>query len=431
MKSITFAQGVSMYMGAVLGSGILVLPGYTAELAGPSSIFSWVLLSLLSMPLAYTFARLALQYHHYGGIATIVENAFGRTWGAIVGWFFFVWVAVGQAVVGLIGAQYLVKLFGISAEWGYVIAFPFLLIACLTNLSGMKVTGRAALFLSGLVLMLLVLTIVFSLVHLEKINFTPVFTNGLDGVGRACVLIFWAFFGWEAITHLVPEFKHPQRDVMRSTWISVVLIGLVYTALSFVTVGTHTYGGEYSAAPLSVLMNRTLGISAEAATVLVVCIVCVGTLNVFLASSSRLGYALAQEEKLPRWFGKLNEKGVPVRSTLFLFTSNTFVLCIGYLFHLGADVLIMPPTTLGIIVYVIATLASLKILWHDRTGRITALISAAACAAIAPFAKDFLLVPLAVAALCLLYQLRVRKRRATTLRARGTVSEQKPRHAGD
>jgi amino acid efflux transporter len=70
------------------------------------------------------------------------------------------------------------------------------------------------------------------------------------------VLIFWAFFGWESITHLVPEFRNPQRDVMRSTWASVFLIGIVYTLLSVVTIGTHTYGVEGMAAPLSVLMSK-------------------------------------------------------------------------------------------------------------------------------------------------------------------------------
>jgi amino acid efflux transporter len=95
-RTITFTQGIALYMGAVLGSGILILPGYTADVAGPASIISWVILSLLSIPIAYSFARLALKYEHYGGIATIVQHAFGTAWSAIVGWFFFVWVATGQ-----------------------------------------------------------------------------------------------------------------------------------------------------------------------------------------------------------------------------------------------------------------------------------------------------------------------------------------------
>ena len=64
-----------MYIGAVLGSGILILPGFTAQAAGPSSILAWLLLSLVSVPIAYTFARLSLVYRHYGGMSTIVSHA--------------------------------------------------------------------------------------------------------------------------------------------------------------------------------------------------------------------------------------------------------------------------------------------------------------------------------------------------------------------
>ncbi|MEZ2660612.1 APC family permease [Aneurinibacillus aneurinilyticus] len=77
---------------------------------------------------------------------------------------------------------------------------------------------------------------------------------------------------------------------MRSTWVSVLLIGIIYTLLSIVTVGTHTYGNTGDVAPLAVLMNKMLGLNAGVATAIVSCIVCLGTLNVFLASSSRLGY---------------------------------------------------------------------------------------------------------------------------------------------
>jgi len=87
---------------------------------------------------------------------------------------------------------------------------------------------------------------------------------------------------------------------MRSTWTSVFLIGIVYTLLSIVTVGTHTYGEMGTIAPLAALMSKTLGFSAGLATAAIVCIVCLGTLNVFLASSSRLGYALAREGKCSR-----------------------------------------------------------------------------------------------------------------------------------
>jgi amino acid efflux transporter len=141
-RTITLAQGIALYMGAVLGSGILILPGYTADVAGPAAVVSWIIMSLLSIPIAYTFARLALKYNHFGGISTIVQHAFGTYWSAIVGWFFYVWVATGQAVVGLTGAAYIARAMHLSDAYLYLFAFLFLLAAVLTNFLGMRISGQ-------------------------------------------------------------------------------------------------------------------------------------------------------------------------------------------------------------------------------------------------------------------------------------------------
>ncbi|MEW9699726.1 APC family permease [Paenibacillus sp. SI8] len=415
-RSITFAQGIALYMGAVLGSGILILPGYTAEVAGPASIVSWLILSLLSIPIAYTFARLALKYEHFGGIATIVQHAFGHFWSAVVGWFFFVWVATGEAVVGLTGAAYLTEVLHLPRIYLYLFALVFLIVALLSNYLGMRISGMVSLTLSGIVLVLLIGTIVFAFPTMEAQHFEPFAPNGISGIGRACVLIFWAFFGWESITHLVPEFRNPKRDVMRSTWASVFLIGAVYTLLSVVTIGTHTYGDKGMAAPLSVLMSKSIGLTAGAATAIIACIVCIGTLNVYIASSSRLGYALATEGKLPGWFAKLSGKGFPYRAGVFVFFTNALELLISYNDEITVDTLILIPTTLGILVYLIASIACVKLLWNDIIGRISALIASLCCLAVAPFSNGFLIVPVIVFLGCLGY-MRYKKIRKTPFRS--------------
>jgi amino acid efflux transporter len=126
-------------------------------------------------------------------------------------------------------------------------------------------------------------------------------------------------------------------------------------------------------------------------------------LNVYLASSSRLWYALATEGKLPGWFAKMSERGFPYRTAIFLFLTNTIELVVSYFYDISVDTLILIPTTLGILVYVIASFACVKLLWNDKIGRISALIASICCLFVAPFAARFLLVPIVVAAGCLLY----------------------------
>jgi len=44
-KNIGWLQGSAMTIGAVLGSGVLVLPSLAADMAGPASLISWVLMA--------------------------------------------------------------------------------------------------------------------------------------------------------------------------------------------------------------------------------------------------------------------------------------------------------------------------------------------------------------------------------------------------
>lgn len=65
-RTITPVQGVALYTGAVVGAGVLLLPGLAASLAGPSSLLAWAFDCALGLPLAFTFARLAARYPDAG-----------------------------------------------------------------------------------------------------------------------------------------------------------------------------------------------------------------------------------------------------------------------------------------------------------------------------------------------------------------------------
>ena len=60
-RVLTLRHAVAIYVSSLLGSGIFVIPGLAARIAGPASIISWILLSLASSPFAYTFAELSAR----------------------------------------------------------------------------------------------------------------------------------------------------------------------------------------------------------------------------------------------------------------------------------------------------------------------------------------------------------------------------------
>jgi len=214
-KSIGLFQGIALYIAAILGSGVLFLSGSTASIAGPASILSWLIVIFISFPLAFSFASLARRYPDAGGAATFVKNSFGYHPGNIIGWFYFVTAAVGQTVVSLTGAFYLSKAFGFSHLETTFIAIFILVVAGSLNYYGVNVSGKVALVLSTCLLALLLSTVLISLPRIQWENFTPFVPHGWFSIGSAVTVIFWSFFGWEAICNLANHFKNPEKDIVK------------------------------------------------------------------------------------------------------------------------------------------------------------------------------------------------------------------------
>src|SRR5919205_3163203 len=105
-RSITLPQAVALYAGAVIGAGVLILPGVGAGAAGPASLLAWLFDGLLGVPIALTFAALAARFPDAGGVATFTTRAFGSAAGTMVGWSYFAAAAVAQALVVLTGGHY-------------------------------------------------------------------------------------------------------------------------------------------------------------------------------------------------------------------------------------------------------------------------------------------------------------------------------------
>src|SRR5437660_10971204 len=106
-KAVTMRYAVALYMSSVLGSGVLVLPGLAAQIAGPASLIAWLILSLASYPLAYTFASLSARKPESGGVYSFARESFGLPMADAVGWLFIVWYVTGAPVVTVLAASYL------------------------------------------------------------------------------------------------------------------------------------------------------------------------------------------------------------------------------------------------------------------------------------------------------------------------------------
>ncbi|OPA21262.1 amino acid permease [Bacillus cereus] len=411
-KSINLYQAIALYIASILGSGVLFLSASTANIAGPASIISWGVVIIFSFPLAYTFASLSRNYSDAGGAATFVRMAFGDNIGNIIGWAYFFCAAVGQIIVSLTGAFYLGNAFGLADKSITFFALLILFTGSAFNYQGLKLSGKFSLFLSTLLVLVLIIVIVSSFSKIELSNFKPFFPKGISSIGTCVTLILWSFFGWEAICNLSDKFLRPEKDIVKGAIISAGIIGILFIMLSIITVGTYTYGNpESNMSPIGILMEDSIGIGAKYITAVLAFIICLGTVNAFIASLTQLGFALSRDGAFPKYFSKKNPKthtSTRVIILIYFFASIGVILV--SLFKVSYIDLLFIPNSLGIMVYIFSTASAIKLFNKGTLQRRAAIISFTLCLSIIPFFGKYVFVPVIVIIFYYIYFLCTRQK---------------------
>lgn len=412
--SLGVVQASALYIAAVLGTGILVLPGLAADAAGPASLVAVAAVLLLSIPLAGTFAALAARYPDAGGVATFVRLALGDTAARMAGYWFLFGVQFGAPVVATLGAEYLVA--AVGADRGAVgfIAVAFLALPLAVNFFGLRVSGKVQLALTGLLVVVVVGVVAVTLPATEPSNFEPFLPNGWAGVGVAISLFVWAFAGWEAVTHIAGEFRNPRRTIPLATGIAIVVVGLAYLALQFVTVGVLGAAEEFSQVPLIDLVAVTVPGIGPVIVAVIAAVVAIGVLNAYIPAFGNLAASLGRDGHLPRWFAKGAEAGSVPRRALVLVS----VIELGYFSIAASQGLVLTPfilihTASMVAVYALGMIAAVRLLERWSVGWWMAVVSVVLVAGLLLLAGPNLLVPaiLALVAVAVTIVRRIRSRR--------------------
>lgn len=408
--SLGTVRGTALYLGAILGPGVLALPGLAAAAAGPAAIVAWVALLLLSVPVAATFAELAARRPDAGGVATFTRAAFGDRAAAVCGWWFFSVIPVGASSAALVGAAYIADAAGLGHGAVVAIAAVLLATAFAANHIGLRLSGGAQLVLMGLLAALLAVACAAALPHFDPANLTPFAPNGIAGILSAAAVLFYAFSGWEAASHLSGEFRDPARQLRRVTALALAVVAAIYLALATATAGVLGSAAGESATPLTDLLAYAFGPAAAPLTAVCAALLSLGAMNTFIAGASRLGAALARDGAMPAPLAKGHEPGrTPHRALLLLVAITGTAFATTTAFGLGLDQQMRATSAVLAAVTVTACAAAVKLL--QGRARQRAVFATACTALIGTALTWYLLLPLGIAALALGY-LHLKRRRA-------------------
>ncbi|TMI74983.1 amino acid permease [Candidatus Bathyarchaeota archaeon] len=424
-KAMTMRYAVALYMSSVLGSGVLVLPGLAAQIAGPASLVAWVALSIISYPLAYTFASLSARRPESGGVYSFARESLGPGAANAVGWLFILWYVTGAPVVTVIAASYLAYAFPLTRTEIFLIAGLLTLGAFLVNYRGIVVSSRVQLAVIVAIVGLLITAVVASAPSVTPTNFTPFFPNGYVPIGVSAALIFWSYLGYENVSNVAEEFKNPEKDFHRSILFSVIVIGLLYISVAVATVGTRAYAAAGSIAPFAVMLSNALGIYGAVGTAILAVIIIFGTVNAYTTGISRVIYATAKDRGLPRLLDRINIKTqVPDRSLMLLLGLSWITLLLFYVFSVDLETELLIPSGAAILVYIIGSSSGIKLLKVRGAKRLFPWISLVISIIMVFFVRLPILIGLSVALLGFVYRRRSSQPIPVTLEPKGKVPVQ-------
>ena len=385
-ETLSTTKGAALYIGALLGPSLLLLPGLAAALAGPASILAWVGLLGLSGLLAIVFSALGTRISAAGGPVGYATAAFGPRAGRAVGWCFLGGVILGAPVVCLVGGRYVAVLLGGGRAISIGAAVVLLLLVLVLTMSGARAGGSVQLVLIGLLVALVIVAVLGSAPAEHLSNWTPFAPHGITSIGSAASTLMLSFVGWESIAPLTRKLRDPGRQLPRVIGIAFAVTALIYLALAVATIGVlgPQAGGD---TPLSALLHVAIGNAGPAIAAVCAVVVTLATTNAYLAGAAELAAAL--RGRAGRGHGL--QLGIGVVGLLMLGSA-----ALGWT---DTAALVTIPTTLFLLVYLGCTAAAARIL--SGGARVAAVISCVAVGGVLLFAGWTLLAGAAIIAIAL------------------------------
>jgi amino acid efflux transporter len=389
-------RGAALYVGALVGPGLLLVPALAAHAAGPASVVAWAALLVLSAPLAATFAALGIRRPVAGGVSAYVDEAFGATAAAVTGACFLAAGVFGGPAVALIGGYYVAELTGSGTAVAVAVALAIYVVVFGANAAGLRLSSKFQLFLSAVLVGVVVLAVAVAVPGRATEHWTPFAPHGWWAVGTAANILMWLFIGWEAMAQLAGEFRDPSRQLPRAMALAFAVIAVLYASLAVATVVTRS---GTSRVPLADLMAVGFGHAGRGATAVLAVTLTLGTMNIYTGSVAKLAAALGRDGTLPAWVGGDAERSIPRRPLLALLVLAALFLAALAAGVSGTSDLIRASAACFIAVYVFSLASALRLL--DGLLRAAAGISLLSICVVGVFSGVYLVVPAATALLVL------------------------------
>jgi APA family basic amino acid/polyamine antiporter len=376
-QSLSWPHLVALGVGAIVGTGILTLIGVGAAKAGPAVILSFAIAGVICACAALAYAEVATMIPASGSAYTYSYVVFGELIAWVIGWSLILEYSLVVSAVAVGWSGYASPLlhmphaFANGPELGGVLNLPA--IGIIAIIAALLIAGtRESATLNALLVLVkmaaLTMFIIVALPFFNATHFHPFMPYGFPrsgpsgsevGVMAAASIIFFAFYGFDAIATAAEETKRPDRDLAIGIVGSMVLCVIIYMAVAAAAIGAISYSTFANSPEPLALILRELHQPWAAWFLAVSAVVALPTVILaFFFGQSRIFFTMARDGLLPPALARVSKRGSPVRITIF---TAIVVAIIAGLFPLAEIAALANAGTLAAFVAVCAAMLMLRV----------------------------------------------------------------------
>ncbi|SDJ46518.1 amino acid permease [Streptomyces indicus] len=332
-RSLGLWQLTAIGVGGIIGAGIFSLAGAVASgTAGPAVLISFLIAGVASAAAAFSYAEFAGLIPKAGSAYTYGYAVLGELAGWFIGWDLLLEYTAIVAVVAI----------GISGYFGFLVeemgaelpawmlgapgtgdghkvdlfaAILCLFVAYLLTL-GIKNAARFETVVVVLKVLVVLLVIGVGVFHIDTGNYNPFFPFGVGGAFTGAATVFFAVFGYDAMSTAAEESKDAQRHMPKAIMYSLAISMVLYVLACLVLTGMQNYKEVDPESGFSTAF-KSVGLGGLADVIAIGAII--GILTVmftFMLGVTRVWFSMSRDGLLPKWFAKTHAtRHVPVRVT--------------------------------------------------------------------------------------------------------------------
>ncbi len=341
--------------GAMISSGLFVLPGIAFAKAGPAMILSYALASVFIIPSMFSQAELAAAMPKAGGSYFFIERSLGPFAGTMAGLLNWLSIALKTAFaligIGAVAVQFFPQI----GETGMVVvAVVFCVFFTVVNLVSVKSVGKMQIYLVFGLLAIVAITFFAGLPATKESHYVPFMTADWQTIFAVAGMVFVSYGGLTKVASVGEEVTNPGRNLPLGMFIASGVVSLLYVVMIFVTVGT-VEGDKLSGSlvPISLSAQTSMGKFGMIMVDIAALLAFITTANAGILSASRSPMAMSRDGLLPSVLAKTSAKYSTPYVAIFVTTG--FIIAVIVL--LSVEDLVKTASTMMLLMFMLVNVA--------------------------------------------------------------------------